>query len=185
MCPVRTSSCWGISKRNITGTMFYWPPLPLIYRPRPNLVRADTLCCRIRECRLHGEADSDAEEPVPRDPEDGGAEEERGAARQQRQHQRREQQPRPRSRTSQADSESIFLQTSRLRTSFRWYLCCSKFELASSLRNIFPYFSFKLCLTQPQPPSGECPWDWIRNSRSKRSSRTSLVKLHRSRNSNC
>ena len=22
---------------------------------------------------------------------------------------------------------------------------------------IFPYFSFKLCLTQPQPPSGECP----------------------------
>ena len=74
---------------------------------------------------------------------------------------------------------------SRLRTSFRWYLCCSKFELASSLRNIFPYFSFKLCLTQPQPPSGECPWDWIRNSRSKRSSRTSLVKLHRSRNSNC
>ena len=38
---------------------------------------------------------------------------------------------------------------SRLRTSFRWYLCCSKFELASSLRNIFPYFSFKLCLTQP------------------------------------
>ena len=33
MCPVRTSSCWGISKRKITGTMFYWPPPLIIIGP--------------------------------------------------------------------------------------------------------------------------------------------------------
>jgi len=43
---------------------------------------------RIRERGLHGQADPDAEEPVPGHSENGGAEEERGAALQQRQHTR-------------------------------------------------------------------------------------------------
>ena len=44
---------------------------------------------RICERGLHGETDTDAEEPVPRAPEDGRAEEERGDERDKRRHERR------------------------------------------------------------------------------------------------
>ena len=130
------------------------------YRRWSTSVRADTLCCRIRECGIHGEADPDEEEQVLGDPEDGGAEEERGSAREQRQHQRCEQQPRPRSRPSQADSESFAAQCNpyfsthdsglvQLSVTFAVNL-----SLPARLRRFFLGFSSNRVLYQPQPPIG-------------------------------
>ena len=109
------------------------------------MVRADDSCCRIRECGIHGQEDPDEEEQVLGDTEDGRAEEERGSSCEQREHQRREQQPRPWSQSSQADSESFAAQctsstNTRLRTCSTFRYLCSKFELASSVAQIFPWF---------------------------------------------
>ena len=169
LCVPYVTICWGIFfKRNNTGTMFNWPtPLTTNSRLRLASVRADTLFYRIRERGIHGEADPDEEEPVLGDPEDGGAEEERGSAREQRQHQRCEQQPRPWARPSQADSESFqctdaFFKTTRLRTSVQLsvhtfavnlslpWLCCADFSYV---------FSSNRVLHNPNHQSGECPWD--------------------------
>ena len=49
---------------------------------------------------------------------------------------------------------TLILQHTRLRTCSTFRYLCSKFELAGSVAQIFLGFFFKLCLTQPQPPSG-------------------------------
>ena len=64
-----------------------------------------SLLSRVRHGRLHGQADPDAEEPLPRPPEDGRAEEERGVEREQRRgrHERRRSRP---PRNAKADGKS-------------------------------------------------------------------------------
>ena len=153
MCPVRTSSCWGISKRNITGTMFYWPPPPLIIIG-PALTWSELILCvaeyasvgymakriQMRKNRflaiqkMAEQKKNEALHASNANINDAGNNLDLGPGL-------------PKQTVSPFFHFSF--NKSRLRTSFRWYLCCSKFELASSLRNIFPYFSFKLCLTQP------------------------------------
>ena len=192
LCVPYVTICWGIFKRNNTGTMFNLPPPPLPTtndrlclasgllpwghidrKPCPiyvswwrqsTSIRADTLCCRIRECGIHGEADPDEEEQVLGDPEDGRAEEERGSPREQREHQRREQQPRPRSRPSQADSESFAAQRTlnthdsglvQLSVTFAVNL-----SLPARLRRFSLVFSSNCVLHNPNHQAGECPpWD--------------------------
>ena len=139
-------------------------PVDVSWWRQSTSVRADTSCCRIRECGIHGEADPDEEEQVLGDPEDGRAEEERGSPREQREHQRREQQPRPWSRPSQADSESFAAQRTlnthdsglvQLSVTFAVNL-----SLPARLRRFSLVFSSNRVLHNPNHQAGECPpWD--------------------------